>query len=86
MSEGARPTRLSLTSSFGPLLLFIFFQVNTVVSYFLDYVEDIYIMVVLSVLVPILNPNPMYLPQLVTLLYLTQHAVINVTRSVTNTY
>ena len=37
----------------------IYFQVNTVVLYFLDYVEDIYIMV-LSVLVSILNLNHMY--------------------------
>ena len=42
-------------------LLFIYFQVNNFVLYFLDYVEDIYIMV-LSVLVSILNPNHMYLP------------------------
>ena len=41
-------------------LLFIYFQVNTGVLYFLDCVEDIYIMV-LSVLVLILNQNHMYL-------------------------
>ena len=35
-------------------LLFVFFQVNTGVVYFLDYVEDIYIML-LSVLVSTLN-------------------------------
>ena len=34
----------------------VYFQVNTGVLYFLDYVEDIYIRV-LSVLVSILNPN-----------------------------
>ena len=39
------------------------FQVNTGVLYFLDYVEDIYIMV-LSVLVSTLNLNHMYLPLL----------------------
>ena len=37
-------------------LLFVYFQVNTGVLYFLEYVEDIYIRV-LSVLVSILNPN-----------------------------
>ena len=37
-------------------LLFVYFQVNTGVLYFLDYVEDIYIRV-LSVLVSILDPN-----------------------------
>ena len=42
------------------LYCFIYFQVNTGVSYFLDYVEDIYIMVVLSVFISILNPNPIY--------------------------
>ena len=39
-------------------LLFVYFQVNNGVLYFLDY-EDIYIMV-LSVLVSILNPNRVY--------------------------
>ena len=47
-------------------LLFIYFRVNTGVLYLLDYVEDIYITVVLSVLVSILNPNHMYLPLLLT--------------------
>ena len=40
-------------------------EVNNGVLYFLDYVEDIYIMV-LSVLVSALNPNHMYLPLLLT--------------------
>ena len=44
-------------------LLFVYFQVNTGVLCFLDYVEDIYIMV-LSVLVSTLNLNHMYLPLL----------------------
>ena len=43
-------------------LLFVYFQVNNGVLYFLDY-EDIYIMV-LSVLVSILYPNRMFLPLL----------------------
>ena len=64
VSEWPRPTRLLLTSSCDPPLLFTYVQVNTGVLYFLDYVEDIHIMVVLSVLVSILNPNPMYLPLL----------------------
>ena len=38
---------------------------NNGVLYFLDYVEDIYIMV-FSVLVSILNPNHMHLPLLLT--------------------
>ena len=37
-------------------LLFVCFQVNNGVLYYLDYVEDIYIRA-LSVLVSILNPN-----------------------------
>ena len=37
-------------------LLFVYFQVNTVVLYFPDYVEDIYVRV-LCVLVSILNPK-----------------------------
>ena len=41
---------LSLTSLCDLPLLFVYFQVNNGVLYFLDYVEDIYIMV-LSVLV-----------------------------------
>ena len=50
-----------------PPLLFIYFQVNTGVLYFLDYVEDVYIIMVLSVLVSILNLNhTMYLPLLLT--------------------
>ena len=49
-------SRLPLTSSCDPPLLFIYFQVNNGVLYFLAYVEDIYIMV-LSVLVSILNLN-----------------------------
>ena len=52
-------------------LLFIYFQVNNGVLYFLDYVEDIYIMVVLFVLVSILNPNHMYLPLRLTVYYNT---------------
>ena len=48
-------------------LLFIYFQVNNGVLYFLYYVEDIYnTMMVLSVLVLILNPNHMYLPLIST--------------------
>ena len=86
VSDWPRPTRLPLTSSCDLPLLFIYFQVNTGVSYFLDYVEDnIYIMVVLSaLLVSIRNPNPMYLQLLnketvlLTLQYIT-HAVTNVT-------
>ena len=46
-------------------LLFVYFQVNAGVLDFLNYVEDIYTMV-LSVLVSILNPNHMYLPLLST--------------------
>ena len=46
-------------------LLFVYFQVNNGVLYFLDYVEDIYIMA-LSVLVSILSTNHMYLPLLLT--------------------
>ena len=47
-------------------LLFIYILVNTGVLYFLDYVEDIYIMV-LSVLVAILYLNHiMYLPLILT--------------------
>ena len=49
-------------------LLFIYFQVDTGVLYLLDYVEDIYIMV-LSVLVSIVNPNHMYSPLLLTVYY-----------------
>ena len=49
-----------------PLLLFVYFQMNNGVLYFLDYVEDIYVMV-LSVLVSILNPSHMYLPLLLTM-------------------
>ena len=49
----------------GPRKLFVYFQVNTGVLCFLDYVEDIYIMV-LSVLVSTLNLNHMYLPLLLT--------------------
>ena len=42
---------------------YIAFQVNTGVLYLLDYVEDIYdVMLVLSAPVSILNPNLMYLP------------------------
>ena len=47
---------LPLTSLCDLPLLFVYFQVNIGVLYFLDYVEDIYIRV-LSVLVPILKPN-----------------------------
>ena len=36
--------------------------------YFLDYVENFYVMV-LSVLVSIIDPNRMYLPLLMTVLY-----------------
>ena len=50
------------TSLFDPPRPLIYFEVNIGVSYFLDYVEDIYIMMVLSVLISILDPNPMYLP------------------------
>ena len=50
------------------LFIYFFFQVNTGVSYLLDYVEDIYEMVVLSAPVSILNPNPMHLS--LPLLYL----------------
>ena len=58
--------RLPLTSLCGLPLLFVYFQVNNGVLYFLDYVEDIYIIIVLSVLVSIFNPNHMYLPLLLT--------------------
>ena len=54
--SGPHPPGLSLTSLCDLPLLFVYFQVNTGVLYFLDYVEDIYIRV-LSVLVSILNPN-----------------------------
>ena len=48
-----------------------YFQVNTGVSYLLDYVEDFYrMMVVLSAPVSILNPNPMCLPLSLDVLYL----------------
>ena len=40
----------------------VYFQVNPGVLYFLDYVEDIYIMVLSILLVSILNLNDMYLP------------------------
>ena len=47
-----------------------YFLMNNGVLYFLYYVEDIYmIIMVLSVLVSILNPNRMYLPLLLTVLY-----------------
>ena len=57
----------------------MYFQVNTVPVFrtFCIMLEDIYIMVVLSALVLILNPNPMILTLLpLTVLYLTHHAVI----------
>ena len=61
------PLGLPLTSLCElPLLLFVYFQMNNGVLYFLDYVEDIYVMV-LSVLVSILNPSHMYLPLLLTM-------------------
>ena len=47
---GTIPTWLALTSLCDLPLLFVYFQVSNGVLYFLDYVEDIYIMV-LSVLV-----------------------------------
>ena len=50
IERGTRSFRLSLTSLYDLPLLFFYFQVNNGVLYFLDYVEDIYIMV-LSVLV-----------------------------------
>ena len=51
VSEEPSSFRLPLTSLCDlPPLLFVYFQVNNRVLYFLDYVEDIYIMV-LSVLV-----------------------------------
>ena len=59
------PLGLPLASLRDLPLLFVYSQVNTGVLYFLDYVEDIYIMV-LSVLVSTLNLNHtgMYLPLL----------------------
>ena len=53
---GPYPLGLPLTSLWDFPLLFVYFQVNNGVVYYLDYVEDIYIRV-LSVLVSILNPN-----------------------------
>ena len=50
LSEEPSSFRLPLTSLCDLPLLFVYFQVNNGVLYFLDYVEDIYIMV-LSVLV-----------------------------------
>ena len=78
------PTTLPLTFLYDPPLLSVYFQVYTDVSYCLDYyVEDIStILVVLSVPVLSLNPNPMYLPLPLPDLYLTHSAVTKVTRSV----
>ena len=53
------PLGLPLTSLCDLSLLFVYFQVNNVVLYFLDYVDDICIMV-LSALVSILIPNHTY--------------------------
>ena len=50
MSDEPSSFRLHLTSSCDLPLHFVYFQMNNGVLYFLDYVEDIYIMV-LSVLV-----------------------------------
>ena len=52
-----------------------YFQVNNGVLYFLDYVEDIYIMI-LFVLVSILNPNHMYLPLPLTVYCNTVYYVV----------
>ena len=57
---------------------------NTGVSHFRDYVENIYdeghlCLCFYPVSIP--NPYPMYLPLLLTVLYLTPLAVKNVTRS-----
>ena len=47
---GTAPTASASDAPPDRVLLFVYFQVNKAVLYFLDYVEDIYIMV-LSVLV-----------------------------------
>ena len=82
-----KPTSPSLNARSDLSLLFVYFQVNTGVSYFLDYyVEDIYhtMIVVFSVPVSILNPNPMSLPRplLIAVLRLTHPVVTKVTRVV----
>ena len=62
---GPNPLGLPLTSLCDLPLLFVYLQVNTDVLYFLDYVEDMYTIMVLSVLVSILNSQiipGMYLP------------------------
>ena len=63
-----------LTSLCDLPLLFVYFQVNNGVLYFLDYVEGIYIISIraLSVLVSILDANHMYSQQYgsMTLLFL----------------
>ena len=80
---GTIPTSFALTSLCGPPLLFIYFQVNIGASYYLDHVEDIYDDGgPLCVPVSIFNPNPMYLPLPLPVLYLTHPAVTKVTRSV----
>ena len=55
---GTIPTWLASYFRCDLPLLFVYFQVNTGVLYFLDYVKDIYVMV-LSVLVSTLNLNHM---------------------------
>ena len=66
---GTIPTGLASYTFLCDLpLLFVYFQVNNGVLYFLDYVEGIYI-TVLSVLVSIINSNHMYLPLLLLTVY-----------------
>ena len=56
MRVGSKPTRFPLTSLRDPLLIFVYFQVNTGVSSVLDRAEEI-CLVSLSDPPKTLNPN-----------------------------